>query len=381
MSSSTERQIFDSLIDKMTTDFVGREWLFAAIGEFFAQAESGYFVIRGEPGVGKTAALAEFVKRTGCLAYFNITATGINRPTQFIDSICSQLRTRFVLEEELPNASIGFSGEKLQTYLDAARAKLDHDKRLLIAVDAIDEVDSSGQPTGSNILYLPHTLPQNVFFILTCRPMASLPLNTTAPVRVLDLSSCDAQSAADIDVFLRRAAEKPAIQEWLIKQNRTVDEFVRELSVRSELNFVYLRYVLGSVEAGDYRTLDSATRPIGLQGYYENLWQRMGMTNKPLPHDKIRLLYILSEAPEPISRELLADFAGLNVAEVQAVIDEWQQFLVVQEKQGDRRYQLFHQTFREFLRSKEILLASGITIESVNRVIADNLWLEVMGDG
>jgi hypothetical protein len=74
MNSWTEKGAFDSLIDEMTAGFVGRDWLFAAIGDFLTDKESGYFVIQGEPGVGKTAALAEFVKRTGCLTHFNISS-------------------------------------------------------------------------------------------------------------------------------------------------------------------------------------------------------------------------------------------------------------------------------------------------------------------
>jgi len=30
----------------------------------------GYFTIEGDPGAGKSAILAEYVRRTGCIAHF-----------------------------------------------------------------------------------------------------------------------------------------------------------------------------------------------------------------------------------------------------------------------------------------------------------------------
>ncbi len=383
MNSPTEKTEFEFPIDEMTTGFVGREFVFDAIGEFFSDNRSGYFVIQGEPGVGKTAALAEFVKRTGCLAHFNIRAAGINRPSQFIDSICSQLHARFELGDELTDVSKDDLGARLQMFLDATRAKLDDDKRLIIAVDAIDEVDSSIQTRGSNVLYLPSTLAQNVFFILTYRKMhlADLPLRVTCPMYSLDLSACTEQSAADVDAYLKKAAERPKIRNWLSAQKLTVEEFVSRLSAKSELNFMYLHCALAAIEADKYHDLSSDQLPTSLQGYYEDQWRRMGMTASPLPIDKIRLLYVLSEVREPISPQLIAEFADLDPLVVQAVINEWRQFLAVEERAGQRLYSLFHRTFRDFLHRKDIVDASDIAIESVNRAIADNLWQEVMGDG
>jgi hypothetical protein len=44
-------------------DFVGREFVFAALETFWNAHDRGYFVISGEPGIGKTALAAVGVKR------------------------------------------------------------------------------------------------------------------------------------------------------------------------------------------------------------------------------------------------------------------------------------------------------------------------------
>ena len=228
MKSLTDKALFMSLIEEKTRNFVGREFLFDAIGDFIHDHPAGYFIIQSEPGVGKTAFLAEFVKRTGCLAHFNMRSVGIDQPPQFIDNICSQLRARFGLANELPETTSTGLSERLHNSLDAARRKLDPAKRLLIAVDAIDEVKSTGQLHGSNVLHLPANLPENVYFILTCRTMdiRQLPLNVDCSMELFDFSGYTQESEADIRAFLRNTAERPRIQSWLSEQNLTVDEFV-----------------------------------------------------------------------------------------------------------------------------------------------------------
>lgn len=385
MKSLTDKALFKSLIEEKTRNFVGREFLFDAIGDFIQDHTAGYFVIQSEPGVGKTAFLAEFVKRTGCLAHFNMRSEGIHQPPQFIDNICSQLRARFGLANEVPETTSAGLSERLQNSLDASRRKLDQAKRLLIAVDAIDEVESTGQHHGSNVLHLPANLPENVYFILTCRTMdiRQLPLNVKCSMELFNFSGYPQESEADIRAFLRNTAERPRIQSWLSEQKLTVDDFVDWFTSRSELNFMYLCSVLRDIEEGNYRGLPSDHLPYGLQGYYEDQWRRMGMMTDPLPRKKIRILYVLSEIREPISRSLIMQFAGeedLDVMAVQCILDEWRPFLAVHEIDGERRYSLFHRTFRDFLHRKDILKAAGVTIDNVSSAIVDKLWRELMGD-
>ena len=56
------RHSFQSLIEEKTAGFVGREFVFQAIEEFLTSQPSGYFIIEGEPGIGKSAILAKYVR-------------------------------------------------------------------------------------------------------------------------------------------------------------------------------------------------------------------------------------------------------------------------------------------------------------------------------
>jgi hypothetical protein len=51
-------------------NYTGRDWLVAEIDSFLRDNDRGYFIIEGEPGVGKTAFLAQLVKQRGYINHF-----------------------------------------------------------------------------------------------------------------------------------------------------------------------------------------------------------------------------------------------------------------------------------------------------------------------
>ena len=87
---------FQPFVDGRTRNFVGREFFFAAVDEALADEDfpSGYIVIRGEPGVGKSALMGMLVKRRGCVHHFNISPLGIRSPQAFLSNVCAQLIVR-----------------------------------------------------------------------------------------------------------------------------------------------------------------------------------------------------------------------------------------------------------------------------------------------
>ena len=367
-----------TLIADKTKDFVGREFVFAAIEQFLDFQPNGYFTIEADPGLGKSALLAEYVRRTGCIVHFNVRALGINSAASFLQDVCAQL----IADAELPYATLPKSatedGAFLLRLINEAAAKLAPNERLVIAVDALDEVDLSRQAVGSNILFLPNTLPERVYFVLTRRPVA-VPLVVQAPQELLDLMAHPAENRRDVERYLERATERPGLKSWILGQKLKARDFIARLVELSESNFMYLRYVIPEMERGAYTDLGIDRLPSGLEGYYEDHWRKMGMTAKPLPRPKIRIVYILSEVHQPVSRRLISEFATdaailVDELTVQEVLEEWDEFLRELPNEEGLRYSIYHASFRDFLHRKDVVKAAGVTLKDINALIAGNLW-------
>jgi len=194
-----------------------------------------------------------------------------------------------------------------------------------------------------------------------------------------------AENRDDVESYIRRNSQHVKLSEWMTRQNLTEEHFITTLADLSENNFMYLRYVLPEIENGTYQNLELTKLPTGLQGYYEDHWRHMGMTAKPLPRVKIRIIYVMCEVRQPVSRKLISEFAtdrAMQVDElaVQEVLDEWSQFLHEQLTSDGDRYSVYHSSFREFLHDKKVVQAAGVTIKDINALIANNLWADLFGD-
>ncbi|AMW26802.1 ATP-binding protein [Arthrospira platensis] len=370
---------FAAFIEEKTQEFFGREFVFNAIEEFCQKQAKGYFIIEADPGVGKSALLAQYVQQTGCLAYFNILSENRTSTDDFIKSICAQLIERYGLAYDLPlHPDNTRNGNFLSKLLTEAAAKTD---RLVIAVDALDEVDLSTQNRGQNVLYLPENLPKGVYFVLTKRP-EFFPFVVSAPQQEFDMMSDEYYQAnlADIEGFIRYRCQREPIQRWLAAQGVTEAEFIEFLAENSETNFMYLKYVLNDIEAGKYADLNWENLPRGLEKYYEQHWQRMGMVTRPLPRTKLKIIYLLSKTRKPVSCDLLADFAEEDPLTVQEVLDEWEQFLRHRIMEYEEVYSIYHKSFQDFLFNRRTVQKAGVSLRDIELDIVDNLWDGLYGE-
>jgi hypothetical protein len=373
------RHQFQALIEEKTEGFVGREFVFEAIENFLASQPNGYFIIEGEPGIGKSAILAKYVQKTGCVAHFNVRSQGITSVERFLKNVCTQLISRYNLPYSSLPPDAKRDGQFLAQLLGEVSAKLKKGDRLVIAIDALDEVDRTDH-TGANLLYLPTRLDKGVYFVMTQRP-GKLPLTVNTPPHRFDLMQHQEQSLQDIQTYIRGEIKKSSqLRAWIKEKGLTEEEFVTQLANKSENNFMYLKYVLPDIERGKYKDLSIDSLPQGLQAYYEDHWRRMGMTDKERKRTKIKIVYVLAELREPVSRKLIGEFSGEDAFTVQEVLDEWEQFLHNDKVDGETRYSVYHSSFCDFLARKDIVQAAGVTLQGINALMADNLTQGVFGD-
>lgn len=358
---------FKALIFEKTRLFCGRNFVFKAIHNFFTTQPKGYFTVIGDAGMGKSAISAKYVLATKFPCYFNVFAEGRNKPEKFLASIRQQLIKRYSLQNA-DNAD-------LRTLLEKTSEKIKGQK-LVIVVDALDEVEQDG---NGNLLDLPQNLPDGIYFLLTRRPYNQetkrLNLSPDTPVDELDLTKSDytALSQEDVKEYLHLSLNnEQKLRNWINERNISEDTFIQEIAVKSENNFIYLRYLLPGIAEGKYNDLTLKGLPQGLQDYYTSHWTRMGM-DKESNEKKVKILYILVERGEEISSEMIADILDEDEYDVKDVLDDWIEYVTpkVNVEEDKTYYSIYHRSFLEFLKGQDKLKTGRKLFREVNKSMAD----------
>ncbi|MEH2453229.1 P-loop NTPase fold protein [Nostoc sp.] len=360
---------FKSLIKEKIRSFCGRKFVFEAFKQFCDKNRNGYFTVVGDAGMGKSAIAAKYVWDNKSPCYFNIRSDGRNRAELFLESIRKQLIKRYQLQND--------QKANLADLLEQVSKKLTAGDHLVIVVDALDEVE---QEAGGNLLDLPPSLPECVYFLLTRRPYTIDKKRLSAPdvpVEELDLRGNQYVnlSREDIKEYIRFFLNvdedyKKALRQWI--QDRKVDEndFVEQVATKSENNFMYLRYVLPGIAEGKYNDLSLTELPDGLEQYYQTHWVRMKMDTAPKKMMVI-ILFILVEIGTPIPCEMIANIAQQEEYDVKQVLNEWVEYLKQQKIDGDTCYSIYHASFLDFLKSKPVLDTKRQLLKEVNQHIVD----------
>ena len=398
---------FEPLIKEKIRTFCGREFIFNTFNEFINTYPKGYFTVIGDAGMGKSAIAAKYVSDYQSPCYFNILAERRNRPELFLKSIRQQLINRYELRDA--------GDADLAMLLAKVAQKLPSWERLVIVVDALDEVD---QEAGDNLLYLPINLPDGIYFLLTRRPYnlgkKRLTVSPGVPVQELDLRANEYVefSREDVKAYIRlclndeyytdlspnpsparrgesyspltlqgrgvggvrsnfsEESHKNGLKTWISYRNITPEAFIEQVTVKSENNFMYLRYVLPGISRGDYNDLSLKELPDGLQDYYQTHWVRMGMETTPKELMAI-ILFILVEIGTAIPCEMIAGITGEDDYEVQSILDAWVEYLRGQEIEEEFCYSFYHGSFLDFLKGKRELQSTRRLFRDVNQRIVD----------
>jgi NACHT domain len=364
VSSFIRSAQFRALIDERTRDFMGRGFIFDGIEQLLAKDEfpSGYVMIRGEPGIGKTAIAAMLVLRGSYVHHFNIAAENIRSPRQFLENVCAQLIVKYQLDHPtLPPQANEDSGFLSQLLTEAADRARQHDELpVVVVVDALDEAEDTPFVPTANRLFLPRALPPGVFFIITTREEADhrLDVDHLTEIWLRDDDPANLRDVARyIEAFIERhqQAMHERIQAWDIDSAA----FVAEMTTLSEGNFMYLVYVLPEISTGrlSQQAADGiGGLPRGLKGYYQRHWRDMKDADPGRFSAQQRpVLCFLAICREPVTIPQLTEWTHLEPGEVNSVMTDWREFL--NEDSGTRpsRYRIYHRSFAEFLDAEENL--------------------------
>ncbi|MDM8008458.1 MAG: hypothetical protein QUV05_20155 [Phycisphaerae bacterium] len=341
---------FESLIDDRIRDFAkeSRTFVFDELDRFLqnTSVKSGYFLITGEPGIGKSAILAKLVRdRNLQVHHFNIMSEGTNTPPRCLGNLCARIiRTYGLGYSALPD---GF--ERSSAFLSKLLydASVRHSGKLLVVVDALDEVADEGRGRELNPLRLPEALPPNVYVIVTSRRIDEALPGTS--VRRVHIDSRGEDNILDIRRFVESYLPNETVQRWMAAWNLNDQDFCDLMCSRSNGNFMYVCHVLRAIAQGHFSDTPPGQMPCSLKAYYQFHWdamrRRLDPTCEPLCR---RVVAILVAAREAVSAAEVARWTGLDCWQVSQVFAEWDEFLCRQPG-DDTRYRVYHSAFLDFL--------------------------------
>jgi trypsin-like peptidase/AAA ATPase-like protein len=384
VSFQTDLIPFTHLIEEHTIDFVGREFVFEALNTRFQDPEfrSGYVLIHGEPGIGKSAIIAQLARTHGYVHHFNVAPDNIRSPKQFLRNTCSQLIVRY----ELPYAEMPDNAHEDSTFLkhllQQSVAKIrDTEARVVLLVDALDEAERTPEV---NRLFLPRTLPEGAYVVATIRTKVDPELDVNQLAEGIEIREGASENEADIKDYIlnfldrNRKTMNERLEEWKAGEPSFNDStFTNIIWQQSEGNFMYLRHVLQAILAGSINraTIGKLEKlPKGLTRYYARHWKAMEDADRERFRRLQRpVICTLAKAKEAVSAvqvaewiNLSGDFERVDVTEVEDVFDEWSEFL--NEQPGDPPlFRLYHKSFLDFLESTVALKRYGESIARAMR--------------
>jgi len=373
-------------IKKLTTNFIGREFVFGRIKTFIKEHQSGYFTVKGNAGIGKSALAVKYANDNKTLLHIiDYQKNSKNTAKHFIKNICLQLIEKHNLPiEELP-FDYDKDGDYLEEILIKVSKRLIEKQKIVITVDGLDELSDLTQFEEKNILHLPEVLPKGIFFLMTMRNLKDddvrMPLNE-GNSEIYPLEHDGVDNKADVLKYIEMSAKNEGIQEYLKKHSKKESDFIKKVEGKAEGNFMYLVHVLKEIEDGDYKDLKLNDLPQGLEGYYRDHWKRMTKNISIVEEEvKYKTIYLLSDLKTPVSAKTLGNIIksnvkGAKIITVQKALEQWQQFLNISYKDNTKEYALYHKSFSDFLKEKDMIKLVGFNYDDVNKMILKH----IMGD-
>ena len=394
MHAAIERFPFDEHIARLIKGFTGREWVFAQVDAWLRCSDIRFFLLTGEPGVGKSAVAARLVTmRKDIVAYHFCIAfeAGTIQPDRVLLSIAAQLIEHIpgyvetlanVLDPLRLSVNVKITVESLKDgairavvieHLHTRNPKEALDivlrrtlealatppqRPVLILIDSLDE--AATYDIRENLVTLLATvndLPPWLRFILTSRPDEGRVLNTLSALRIhrCHLDGTSREAMDDISEYIENRALNSMLADKLRESAIAPDRFTKDITQISEGNFLYTKVLLDNFESG-LQPLDPnyvATLPKSLGEIYNSFLLRIQPDWDGRCHVVLETLCICKA---PLTREEIIGIGGREMSEAVAnqVLSKVSQFLnVVADARGQMGYQLYHHTLRDYLVDRE----------------------------
>ena len=333
---------FKQRIDELTEDFKGRieERLF--INEFINKAEKGFMMVYGNPGIGKSALLAQITKeikqipqksRPIIIDYFIRRGTSYASPERMLDHLNDSIERHY--NTKMPRGNN--ADEKLQ-YLISRFKKIDQTaeaRHLIIIIDGLDE----GIEEDRNIIkFIPIEITEKISFIFGSRQVSEAEqFYDKLPHLHRNKLLLGGLKKEDVRALLYDIVNKYAIEE----------QFIENIVACSAGNPLYIRMLCLALEEGDMKLNDSKHLPAKLNDFYKEFIAKY--SKRANGNILLQSLYVFAASKDFITTKQLQYILNIGEADAEMVIYEMREVLFDNPVTEEEDFQLFHESFREYL--------------------------------
>jgi len=381
-----EKYIFDKEIIKSIDiiekhkSITGRKIIKNEVIEFIKNNNNGVLLFIGEPGIGKTALLANLVHelkplsfKNEVISFFFEKSSARCSPEICFRSLYFSLAKKYAKKVKPLPSGINSAAEGFYSLLEEFRLDIcslitneikgdleenpDFDKKEtnnakeIIIIDAIDEAENP----SLIIRLLSKDLPPGAFFILSSRHIPHLDEFDTFQQthRKIDIDQLKDENYKDTLKYL-----KEEIKGWK-------EVALKELANLSKGNFLFLKLISDLIKniATPKTDIIKLAREFGcgekdqLTFYYKRYWRYLKEETRGEPIDTLKkineLVGLLAISYTALTRNQILKFLGndWDVAVFEHILEYIQQFInLTYDDSNNVTYNLFHDTFNAFIR-------------------------------
>lgn len=326
--------------------FFGRQDILCDLDEWLRSRESGWLLLTGSPGLGKSAIFHRWLglrEQAGLPTAFHFIRRGIQNwadPGVVRASLAAQIERDFPEQRDAEADPV----QRLEQLLQRVGSVLaQRQQALVLLVDGLDEAMTLGDKDNPIPRIFPHELPKRVFVFAASRPL--YPHLGWFARRTGALHS--------IDLDGRPGNLETVRAFWTALRGKLSplpdEDLVRAAVERSEGNLLHAvkLHQLWSAPGAE-RSIDAI--PQGLDGMLRELWERLGMLpkeKKKIARQGLSLLCAARQAlPLGVVDELLSWDEGEARDELLPLVRE----LLHEEHWHEQpAYRPFHEGFRELV--------------------------------
>ncbi|MFY0572661.1 SIR2 family protein [Archangium lansingense] len=335
---------------------LGREDVMAELDSLLLGGPSrGWVLVKGGPGMGKSALLAEWLKRREDAGLqvppHHFLRRGMedwDRPEVVNRNLAAQVERLYPELAEPDARPESRLRELLQRVSD--KALKPRNERLVMVVDGLDEVE--GASDGSNPLkrFLPNALPQGVKVLCASRP--------TYPY-LSWLEGLEGVRPLDLDGERWAGSNKNVVRQyWEHVASRfappLTPSFVGDVVQRAEGSVLYAVKLAEWLQEQPVEKRRVELLPRGLEALLEESWARIQALPDELREVAREGLGVVAVAREALPLPVLAAVAHWKDSDGERFLHVARSFLLEEpaHEGGEKAWRPFHESFRSFILSK-----------------------------